>query len=186
MGSGENGMPKTKKPKQNLVKELYLVIGLLFVLSVAMAVALYKASDANESAKQSAVNVSLGAMEYSFADNKATKRGDTSINNLRLFLERTAQKDIELGCESAHYNVVRHTKDETQLLLSYGCEHPGARMFAVKSGSVWRLISPTNQFDDLGIPSCDHVAQHGISSEIAPVCVKGLSSHDGQFEYLDR
>lgn len=176
-------MPKTKKAKQQLTKWLYLAVGVLVALS---AVALYNVRRADEPAGKRAVNVSLGAMEYAFADDKAVKRDDAATDRLRAFLEQAAQKDIELGCQSTYYNVVRYTKDESQLLLAYGCDYPGARMFAVKSGAVWRLLSPTNQFDDLGTPSCDHIAEYSISAEIAPVCVKGLGSSSGQVRYQAR
>lgn len=176
-------MPKTKKTKQNFTKMLYVVIVALFAAAVMLTTALYSATRKGGPASQRAVNVGLGAMEYSITEDKATKRDDASINNLRNFLERAAQKDIELGCDTAYYNVVRFTKQETQVLLSYGCEHPGASMFAVKTGYEWELISPTNQFDDLGIPSCDHTKIYGISAEIAPVCVNGLSASGGQLRY---
>jgi len=113
--------------------------------------------------------VGLGSLEYVLKDDHYVKRTDTATNELRAFLEDLNRTS---GCpESVYHEVIAVTPDETQVLLRYGCDSATARMFAVKVEGSWRTLSPTNQFDQFGIPLCDHVTSNNISRTIAPVCV---------------
>lgn len=176
---------KTKQPDR-LKVILIAVIALLTITTVAFGMLYAKERKNNEEpTSQKAVNVSLGAFEYSFANDKATKRNDETTKSLKEFLVKTAQKDVELGCETAHYNVVASSRDETQILLNYGCEYPNAHMFAVRDGQLWKTISPTNQFDNFGISRCNYLDQYKISREISPVCTN-VDEQSGSATYLAR
>lgn len=168
-------MPKQQKLNKNkvsftrLTAYLLSVIGLLVLLSGALGLQLH---DQNLRTPQKIVSVNLGAMQYRFSNGHAIKRTDETVTSLRSFLTTEGKKDIELGCTATYYNVVRYTTDQSQVLLNYGCVYPNANMYAVRDSTTsdWRLISPTNHFDDLGVPECTYLAQNHISTQIAPVC----------------
>lgn len=117
--------------------------------------------------------ISLGSMEYNFVDDKPAKRTDADVQKLRTFLTSKAASE---GCPAhmpAYERVVAHSTDESQVLLKYGCGAADSPMFAVKTDDMWKSISPTNQFDNFGIPGCEYLTAHNISKDIAPVCVVG-------------
>ncbi len=152
---------------------LLAIIGLLVLLSGALALALYAE---HAQPPQKIVSVSLGSMQYKIVGGKAVKRTDATVASLKDFLSAAGKEDLRLGCTSSYYNVVRTTTDESQILLHYGCAYPSASMYIIRNGTSWRFISPTNQFDDLGVPVCAYLSQHGISPEIAPVCITAWPS----------
>ena len=118
--------------------------------------------------------VSLGSIEYDFSNGKAVKRSTPAIDSLRTFLTEKAAKDcavVHAGMEPTEYQVITATTDVSQVLLGYGCGDTSAHMFAVRSGTNWKFISPTNHFDPLsGLPECGYVKENDISKTIAPVC----------------
>lgn len=142
-----------------------IIVGLIAIVVALMVVVRYGAEQMKDEPF-----ISLGAMQYDFSGEKAVKRTDDTVKNLQSFLENLAQKDAEHECNS-YYSVLMASDDETQVLLDYGCDHPGSRMFAVNEGGMWRTISPTNQFDLFGVPTCDQVNGNSISKTLAPVCV---------------
>jgi hypothetical protein len=147
------------------------IIGIMLVIVACLGVATWFKDSDKPAQSDPGVHISLGAMQYSFTGATAVKRTDTTITGLQSFLEHYGQKDIDLGCSSTYYNVIAYTKDESQILLNYGCDYPNARMFGIRDGDSWKLISPTNHFDLFGVPECAYLAEYSISREIAPVCV---------------
>jgi len=135
-----------------------------------------KYSEEKRAIGQKTINIMLGSFEfeYSLAENGeivSNRRDNQEVKKLRTFLTEAAEWDTQPSrCKSASYTVIASSKDGTQILLRYGCELPTARMFAVLHDSAWEFISPTNQFNDLGIPLCSHVDENTISVEVAPVC----------------
>lgn len=124
-------------------------------------------------------HVSLGALEYNQSNDRLVKRTDDSTNELRAFLTRLNDAS---GCaDSTYHNVIAASPDEQQILLNYGCGYPNARMFAVKQNGEWKRLSPTNQFDQFGIPRCAHVDANHISRTIAPVCVEEAAGTDPRY-----
>ena len=162
------------KAKKTIKPNYYLVAAVLVILfGISL---MYGLCTRGVAPPTKVASVSLGAMQYRFADGKATKRDDATVTSLKSFLDAAAREDLRLGCTTAYYNVVRYTADETQVLLNYGCVYPNAHMYAVRtSGTNWKFISPTNHFDDLGLPVCSYVEQNHISTEIAPVCTTDAS-----------
>lgn len=114
--------------------------------------------------------VSLGMMEYKIVGDRAIKRNDAAVRELREFLTADAKKSLSENCKSVHYNLQLASPDETQLYLKYGCDYPSAQMFAIKENEGWKLISPTNQFDMFGLPECGYVDKYTIHVSLAPVC----------------
>src|SRR5690242_3054522 len=103
-------MPKQQKAKAkstvrvpNTIAYMLAIIGLLILLSGTLALQLH---DQSAQASRKTVSVSLGAMQYRFANGGAVKRTDTTVTSLKSFLTAAGQKDIDLGCTSAYYNVV--------------------------------------------------------------------------------
>lgn len=171
-------MPAKKKTK-DLDKTRRIMVGLLAVgggllaLGALVFVFMYpmrSSSVADDGTPKGSI-VSLGALEYEITDGKAVKRTDEHLAGLRAFLLAEGEKSVGANCPTVYHEVMAASPDEKQVLLGYGCDQPGARMFAVQTDGQWELLSPTNQFDLLGIPSCEHVDGNGIDSSIAPVCV---------------
>ncbi|MBL8158840.1 hypothetical protein JNJ66_00070 [Candidatus Saccharibacteria bacterium] len=181
---------KAKPPKHPLPllqTLLFAAIGVLSVICIAQGIALQRSlnTPAQPPPYHDRINISLGSLEFNFTGGRAVKRDDAVVQTLRATLEDAAHKDIALGCETAHYQVIAHTDDDRQVLLGYGCDQPTARMFATYDGD-WQLISPTNEFDNFGIPRCSHVTGHGINREIAPVCANGLGEENVTTTYTVR
>jgi len=114
--------------------------------------------------------VSLGPIEYTVKDGKATKNTNSTLTSLRSFLEKNAKTDCKNMGKPARYFVRASTDDVSQVLLGYGCGDSSASMYAVRTGDTWKFISPTNHFDTFGIPECDYVSNYVINKQIAPVC----------------
>lgn len=182
-------MTKAKNWPFNQTKLMLLgIIGILILVSLTLSVVLVKGDDDNREAEltKSGMHINLGSLQYSIREGKATKREDASVNNLTAFLIEEAGKSLESGCDSVYYNVTAYTSDETQVLLTYGCNYPNARMFAVKGSEGWKTVSPTSQFDIYGIPTCAHVNQNGIHKAIAPVCVSEWGQDPNNVRYIVR
>jgi hypothetical protein len=164
-------MPKTKKKQiVSRQKVLWGIILILVVICGVLVAALLNKTPVNTTSAKASPSISLGSMQYHFADGKATKRNDASVNDLRAFLEDKAAHE---GCPvqaPAYEHVVAYTKDETQVFLKDGCGAADSPMYAVKTSGTWKALSPTNHFDYLGLPDCEYLADNSISSEIAPVC----------------
>ena len=178
-------MPKKKKQAQSedKLKPFFfgIIVGLTIIALTLMAV--IQAEKHRQTSRR--IHVSLGAMRYDFSSGKAVKRSDDTVKNLKGFLVDAANESLSENCEP-HYAVMAASDDEKQVLLGYGCGSPSARMFAVNENSKWRTISPTNQFDVLGIPSCEHVNGNAISQKLAPVCVNGLGGEGTELTYTTR
>lgn len=114
--------------------------------------------------------VSLGSIEYTFHDGKATKLSTPLLSKLRDFLNN---KSVNEGCqlnEPGYEHIILYTKDKRQVLIRYGCGAADSPMYVIYADDKWRSLSPTNQFDMLHIPHCSYVNENSISKEIAPVC----------------
>lgn len=111
----------------------------------------------------------LGPLAMRIVDGKPIPRNDAATNELRAFLQKETDS---AGCKDTGslVTVLAHTRDETQLLLGHGCGGADGRMYAVKKDGAWQAISPTNQFNQLAVPSCQMVNEHGLHKEIAPTC----------------
>ena len=181
-------MKKTKNKQRFSKIEIILSILLILALSViaVLLVTYPKNSISNDSTAKSGVFVNLNAIRFDVSSGKLVKRTDTGIVKLESFLNKTGEKDIELGCQSVYYNAMVESKDKKQVLFAYGCEHPGARMFAVEKDGEWSFISPTNQFDEFSVPLCNYVDKYNIDPAIAPVCRDASSLEDVYFNYLKR
>jgi hypothetical protein len=170
-------MPRKKRRQQlnNLHIVLFgIVIGLFCLLVITIADRHLITVD-SVSTVSTENRVNLGIMRYEFVDGTAQTRNDETFLNLKNFLLSLAEEDVAQGCDS-YYNVLLASSDEKQVLLKYGCPFPNARMFAVNENGEWKTLSPTNQFDMLGVPSCEHVETNSIERSIAPICVNGLSA----------
>lgn len=186
---------KIVKSNRTNIFYIFLIIILIFV-STALSLYIYfsKTSDDNKSNKNSSKSyISLNLLQFSIIDKKAIKRTDNSIQEIEKFLENESANSRcgASGSEGPGYFSVRAwTKNEDQLLLGYGCNDVGAQMYAIKTNDKWATISPTNQFDNFGIPGCDYLSQNNISAEIAPVCANGYNSTNGVIvaspKYLNR
>lgn len=130
--------------------------------------------------------VQLGKLEYDFSSGKPIKRTDANLISLKSFLITEGNKSVGPNCDPVYHIVMMSSSDEKQVLLSYGCPYPNARMFAVRQNEEWQLISPTNQFDMFGIPLCTHVDTNNIDRTIAPVCAKEDTTNDAQLVYRVR
>lgn len=161
-------MAKAKKKHTNRTHNiLIVVIAVMAAVIVGLLLMQGKAQRDNDYE----IRTSLGPMEYRLEDGTAVQRTDDAATQLRNFLKSEAKND---GCNAdSSYQVMAASEDETQVLLRYGCGTASARMFAVLLEGTWQTISPTNQFDILGTPRCEHVDEHNIDTSIAPVCVNG-------------
>jgi hypothetical protein len=167
-------MAKTKK-RIDRSKVVTFILSAVLVLAAAVVVFKMQSSAL-------AVHISLGPLTYKVENGRAVKRTDPTVTELQSFLEAQGRNS---GCQTTVYhNVIAASPDEKQVLLNYGCNSPEARMFAVNTNGQWRTVSPTNQFDSLGIPLCEHVEQNNISVSIAPVCFN--QANGGQSKYFVR
>ncbi|MDQ3065192.1 MAG: hypothetical protein M3Q36_02890 [bacterium] len=163
---------------------LVIIIGLLLFSLMSVVVSYSKkASDAQGNIDfQKGSIVSLGSLEYDFSSGKAVKKTDANLASLRSFLIAEGEKSVGSNCETVYHNVIVASPDEKEVLLDFGCTHPGSRMFAVQREGKWQLLSPTNQFDLFGIPRCEYVDSNNIDRSIAPVCTSqsldGTSSNE--------
>lgn len=127
------------------------------------------------------VHINVGALGYTFSNGRAYQRNDANITSLKGFLTATARKDIQLGCKDAYYSVIAANSSETQVFLRYGCDSPDSPMHAIKSRGSWELVSPTNHFDQFGIPDCTYTDQYVLDIAVAPVCVSNMATATPQY-----
>lgn len=182
-------MAKTKNSSQSHKRIIYILSAIIAILVAALLILLTKQNTDNSpdtSYKDSAVNVELGSYQYDFQGTKAVKLSDENVTSLNEFLTTAAKKDISSNCEKSYYWVTAFSDDRNQVLLNYGCENPGSRMFAVQESGKWKFISPTNQFDMLGIPLCSHVNENDIAKNIAPVCYSETNNAKNPLQYQAR
>lgn len=135
---------------------------------------------------ESRVSVELGVYGYMFDAGRATKLEDDSTRSLQSFLVNAAQREVSDNCQKAYYWVMAHNEQRNQVLLNYGCENPGSRMFAVRDDQGWRFLSPTNQFDMFGVPACEHVEENMIDVAIAPACYVASGETGVAHRYIGR
>jgi hypothetical protein len=179
-------MPRKKRPQFDKSKAILVgVIAGLTGIMVTLIVAQSAASHDAASDYSGGQRVSLGPMSYRIVDEKAVRRADETAKSLKAFLLSLTEKDGQQDCDS-YYNVVLTSSDEKQVLLEYGCPYPNARMFAVRDGSEWRTISPTNHFDIFGVPECSYVGDNQIAKELAPICVNWADETSGATSYTVR
>ena len=182
-------MPKNKKNTQPHKQTIYILSAVIAILVAALLVVLIKQdtdSPTNTSNKDNAINVELGSYQYDFKGTKAVKVTDENVTSLDEFLTTAAKKDISMNCGKVYYWVSAFSDDRKQVLLNYGCDNPGSRMFAVQTSGEWKFISPTNQFDMLGIPLCGHVNENNIAKNIAPVCYSETNEAKNPLQYQAR
>lgn len=180
-------MAHPKKRSHKFKGAIAIAIGMLFLSLLAVLIAHPKNSSYQQTnTVEPGVHVSLGAMEYSISAEKAVKRTDKNVTELRSFLTKAANEDISDNCPTVYYNLVAPSTNEDQVLLNYGCGYPDARMFAVKQNGTWKFITPTNQFDTFGIPACSHVNKNHIEATIAPVCGNGMTDDETGISYEAR
>ena len=147
----------------------------------------------NNSTSTSGPYVSLGLLQFNIVDGKGTKRTDQAFNDMKAFLDKESANsrcEVSGSAGQGYFSVVASTSDQKQLLLAYGCTQADAKMYAININGEWKTISPTNRFDNFGIPGCDYLQQNDISPEIAPVCANGFDSATGLIygspKYLNR
>lgn len=168
-------MSQQKKPQAHRLLTRILVAAVLVSIATSVTLAI-KLHNVEHQQSTTSTTVQLGGLNYTTTSSgKIAVKHDPLVDSLRSFLAAAAQKDIQLGCASSYYIVRGWTTDEKQVLVNYGCSYPNAYMYVVNTNSTWQFVSPTNEFNALGIPVCSYVNQNGISNEIAPICV-----NDGQ------
>jgi len=178
-------MPKTKTTKKTKTLQqsyssqvlLRAALAILVAISVTMfVIALHSEPEPPKPPRKAPPIVSIGPLGYRIEDGRAIKRSDPVVQELHAFLTSKAAHE---GCPagtSAYEYVQAVTKDETQVLLKYGCGAADSPMYIRKQNSSWKSVSPTNQFNELGIPVCDYLDRNAISKEIAPVCVSTIGA----------
>lgn len=178
----------TKNKKIQFYKRItYGLFAIVALLTVTLVVELVQPDKANNNhASHKTINVELGGYEYDIKDGKAIKLSDNNVASLKVFLDESAKKDISDNCKESYYQVVAYSESKNQVLLSYGCESPGAKMFAIQESGKWRFLSPTNQFDMLGTPLCSHVDENNIDKSIAPVCYSETNDSKKPLSYRER
>ena len=182
-------MAKNKKGTQSYKQIIYILSAVVVVLIATLVVSLTKQNtegNINTSNNDNAINVELGSYRYDFQGTKAVKLTDENVTSLDEFLTTAAKKDISLNCKKSYFWVTAFSDDRKQVLLNYGCENLGSRMFAVQESGKWKFISPTNQFDMLGIPLCSHVSENNIAKNIAPVCYSETNDTNNPLQYQAR
>lgn len=182
-------MVKNKKSTQSYKRIIYILSGFIAVLIAALIISLAKQNIADKtetSHRDNAINVELGSYQYDFQGTKAVKLSDENVMSLNDFLTTAAKKDISSNCDKSYYWVMAFSDDRKQVLLNYGCENPGSRMFAVQESGKWKFISPTNQFDMFGVPLCSHVNENDIAKNIAPVCYSETNDAKHPLQYQAR
>ncbi|MCB9820131.1 hypothetical protein H6796_02430 [Candidatus Nomurabacteria bacterium] len=184
-------MPKKSQNKFSRLSLFLLLVVLLLSFALAAAASTlpkhrpkliqHKGSSKNIS------HVSLGAMEYDLSSGRrATKTTSPLTDSLRAFLKAEGKKSLGKNCRPVYHNVVAWSDDKKQVLLSYGCITPSIGMFAVYENDEWKLISPTNQFNEFGTPLCSHVNENRIDRKIAPVCYEVPSEGTDELKYVVR
>lgn len=184
-----NSMKKSKNKFKIHLNKLEVILAILVVLllsAIAVLLINYPKNDNNTSTEASGVFVNLRSIQFDLSSGKVVKRTDEYFNRLNSFVTTTGEKDIALGCKAVYYTAMLESKDKKQVLFAYGCDQPGARMFAVENNGEWSFISPTNQFDEFGIPLCNYLDKYNIDPTIAPVCHDASSLEDIYFNYLKR
>jgi len=182
-------MAKKKKSTQSYKRIIYILSAVIAILVAALIISLImqnKDGNSETSGKDNAINIELGSYQYDFQGTKAVKLSDSNVTSLNDFLTTAAKKDISSNCEKSYYWVMAFSDDRRQVLLNYGCENPGSRMFAVQESKKWKFISPTNQFDMFGVPLCSHVNENDIVKAIAPVCYSETNDAEHQLRYEAR
>jgi hypothetical protein len=162
---------KLKKTADPTKAILWGVITLLVITCCGLLFAVY-----NQIGVKFAPSISLGVLQYEFSGDKPTLRTDAATVDLRKFLNHEAATS---GCPTtmpAYEHIVAHSHSEDQILLHYGCGGADSPMFAIKTADGWKALSPTNQFNDFGVPACSYLTDNIISKEIAPVCVDSLTA----------
>ena len=160
------------RTKGVLVVVMGLMAAVAFVSFAMMRLYIDRLEVSARMVNNAGVHIELGMLEYDFDTKRdaLVLRSDDSVKSLRTFLEQDGKDNIRLGCQSVHYNVLLVNEDEEQVLMEFGCNEPNARAFLVRSDTGWTMLSPTNQFDVFGTPSCEHVDSAAIDASIAPVC----------------
>lgn len=182
-------MTKNKKTIRTYKRIIYILSAAIAVLVAALIISLTKQmtdDTTNISHKDNAINVELGSYRYDFQSTKAVKLTDENVTSLDEFLTAAAKKDISSNCKKSYYWVTTFSDDRKQVLLNYGCENPGSRMFAIQESGKWKFISPTSQFDMLGVPLCSHVNENDIAKSIAPVCYNETNDTEHSLHYQVR
>ena len=182
-------MAKKKKSTQSYKRIIYILSAVIAILVAALIVSLTnqdKADRTYTSNETNAINVELGSYQYDFQGTKAVKLSNDNVTSLNDFLTTAAKKDISSNCEKSYYWVMAFSDNRKQVLLNFGCENPGSRMFAVQESGKWKFISPTNQFDMFGVPQCSHVNENNIAKNIAPVCYSETNDAKHPLQYQAR
>lgn len=182
-------MAKSNKRTQSSKRIIYILSAVTIIFTVLLLVLLIKQTmgDNRKAVRGgNAVNVELGSYQYDIQGTKSVKISDENVTSLKTFLTNAAQKDISANCTKSYYWVTAFSDDRQQVLLNYGCENPGSRMFAVRNSGAWKFISPTNQFDTFGIPQCSHVDDNSIATNIAPVCYSETTDTERPLQYQVR
>ena len=180
-------MTKIKKNVQSHNRITYVLIAIIIILTATVLLTLIKQNDSStRQYNQNAINIKLGSYQYDIKGAKAVRLTDENVTSLKDFLKRAAEKDILLNCKTTYYWVTAYSIDKKQVLLNYGCENPGSRMFAIQEFGKWKFISPTNQFNMLGMPLCSHVDENNIDKSIAPVCYSSTGDEEKPTSYRVR
>jgi len=177
------------KAKQRFDQKQTVLYGALIILATVCGLFLFLlVYGADNTAPKETSYVSVGALRYKIVNEKAVLRDDASVKSLQAFLENEAAKS---GCPAdapGYERVAAATKDETQVLVKYGCGAGDSPIYGVKVDGAWKMISPTNHFDGYDIPDCGYLDKNDISKEIAPVCSNNITTSEpvGDPEYVAR
>ncbi len=167
-------MAKKLKAIAASVPTLIALTVCLFVAVVVLAAMYVQEVNRPSSSQQANTRVSVGMYAYDFEDGKATRVDDEVIDKLESKLVESAEKETNHGdnCPTPTYIVNVMNEEKTQALVKYGCDGPSAQLHAKYVDEEWDFISPTNKFDNFGIPECGYVDENELDIEVAPVCYK--------------
>jgi hypothetical protein len=91
------------------------------------------------------------------------------------------------GCKQGYYKIIQEVTNR-YALLNYGCAQDKSALkgryhiIAMKLGDGWVLLSPTNNMDEKGQPSCLLQDMFRISKELAPKCFENTGYDNGKLK----
>lgn len=99
----------------------------------------------------------------------------------------TFLKQNDTGCEQGYYKILKEVPNRFAL-LNYGCTNDKLALegkyfiIAMRLGDGWAFLSPTNNMDDKGRPSCLLQDMFKISKDLAPKCFENTGYDNGKLK----
>lgn len=112
----------------------------------------------------------------------------TAKNTISRDLVEFLAKDGSCAPSKGEFEVIKEVTNRFAL-MKYGCEGGGQvqsnsspTIIGMKLADGWVLISPTNNMDDEGRPSCLLVDMFKISKELSPKCFENTGFNNGELK----